>query len=364
MKTNKKIHIILGTKAQLIKMAPIMKKLQKKEIPYNFIFTGQHKETIDKLRENFSIKEPDITLYKGKDITGIGQMFLWILKMSWSTIWKKKEIFGETTKNDVLLTHGDTFSTVLGALIGKIARIKVGHVESGLRSFNIFSPFPEELNRIITFYLADYYYCPGEWAVNNLKKFKGEKINTEINTLYESLQLALKTETNTELKIPNEKFVVASIHRFENIFKKDQFRKILRILEELSKKIKILIILHPPTQKQLEKFGLIKQLKENPNIELRPRYDYINFIHLLNKSEFLITDGGSNQEEAFYMGKPCLLMRETTERQEGLNKNVVISKFNEKDILEFANNYNKYQIETLKNQNSPSEIIIKHINEI
>lgn len=342
-------------------MAPIMRKLQEKQIAYNFIFTGQHRETIDKLRENFSIKEPDITLYKGKDITSILKMFTWLLKMSWLTIWKKKNIFGKTNKNDIILTHGDTFSTVLGAIMGKIAKIKVGHVESGLRSFNIFDPFPEELNRIITFYLSDYYYCPGEWAVNNLKKFKGEKINTELNTLYEALQLALKSDQNSELKIPNEKFIIASIHRFENIFKKEKFKKILKILDELSKKTKILFILHPPTKKQLEKFDLIKQLTENPNIELRPRYDYIDFIHLLNKSEFLITDGGSNQEEAFYMGKPCLLMRETTERQEGLNKNVVISKFNSKNIVKFTSNYKKYKIKNLKNQNSPSEIIVKHI---
>src|SRR3990167_7948486 len=145
-----KIHIILGTRAQLIKMAPIMLILQDKKIPYNFIFTGQHKETIKDLRKDFGIKKPDIILHNGKDITGIFQATFWLTKMFFLVIFKKKKIFGEIKKNDILLTHGDTFSTILGAIMGKLAKIKVAHIESGLRSFNIFHPFPEEINRILT----------------------------------------------------------------------------------------------------------------------------------------------------------------------------------------------------------------------
>lgn len=353
-----KIHIVIGTKAQLIKMAPIMLELKKQKIPYNFIFTGQHQLTIDQLRKNFDIKKPDIILHKGKDITGIFQAVFWIFKILFKTFTQKTKILGKTKKNDILLTHGDTFSTILGALIGKIAKIKVAHIESGLRSFNLFSPFPEELNRLITFKLSDIFFCPGIWAKNNLKKYKGIKINTKYNTLFDALHLAIKNKV--KIAFPNKKYAIVSIHRFENIFKKEKFKNIIKLLNKISESQQLLFILHEPTKKQLKKFKF-NNLLNKKNIKICPRHDYFEFIKLINKSEFVITDGGSNQEECFYMGKPCLLMRETTERKEGLKKNVVISKFNEKVILNFVKNYKKYKIATDTNKNSPSKIIVNFL---
>jgi UDP-N-acetylglucosamine 2-epimerase (non-hydrolysing) len=358
---SKRIHIVIGTKAQLIKMAPIMVELENKKTPYNYIYTGQHRLTMNELQENFNIKKPDINLHEGKDITGIFQSVFWIIKICFKTLFKKEKILGKTTKNDILLTHGDTFSTVLGALIGKIARINVAHVESGLRSFKLFAPFPEEINRLITFRLSNIYFCAGEWAINNLKKYKGEKINTEFNTLYDSLQLAIKNSKKIQIKIPTSIYAVVSIHRFENIFNTKRLKEIVETLSEISKDIKLLFILHEPTKIRLEKTGLINNLKKNANIELRPRYDYFKFTKLLHFSKFVITDGGSNQEECFYLGKPCLLMREATERTEGLNKNVVLSNYDKKTILDFCKNYKNYKIEQSFFQISPSKIIVEEL---
>ncbi|MDX9970612.1 MAG: UDP-N-acetylglucosamine 2-epimerase [Candidatus Gracilibacteria bacterium] len=360
MTENKKIHIVIGTKAQLIKMAPIMVELEARKIPYNYIFTGQHNLTMDELRENFNIKAPDITLYKGKDITGVFQSMIWLFSICAKTIFKKKEILGKTDKSHILLTHGDTFSTILGALMGKIARIKVAHVESGLRSFHIFSPFPEEINRLLTFRLSDIYFCPGKWALNNIKKYKGEKIDTNYNTLFDSLQLALK-KTDTKIDLPKEDYAVVSLHRFENIFSPTRFEKIIELLIETSKTIKLLFILHEPTRLRLEKTGLIKRIKENKNIELRPRYDYFKFVKLIHNAKFIMTDGGSNQEECFYLGKPCLIMRETTERTEGLGKNALISKFDKEIIKNFSQNYKQFEIDPKKEIDSPTNIIVNRI---
>lgn len=344
-----KIHIILGTRAQLIKMAPVMRILQDEKINYNFIFTGQHRNTIDQIRQNFGIKKPDIILHKGKDITKIHQMFFWIIKI----LLKSKEFL---RKGDLLITHGDTFSTLLGAIMGKRAKCRVIHIESGLRSTKLFHPFPEEITRRLTFRLSDYYFCPGKWALKNLKKHKGEKINTYENTLYDSLQLILKK--SSKIPIPQKKYCICSIHRFENIFKKKRFKQIIKILEEIPKTLKILFILHPPTKRQLEKWHI-----DVKNIELRPRYDYTDFIRLLKHSEFIITDGGSNQEESYYLGKPCLLLRKTTERREGLGENVVISKYDLTTIKQFIRHYdqNRYQKNRLKINKSPSQIIVNKL---
>jgi len=356
------IHIILGTKAQLIKMAPVMNELKKRSMDYNFIFTGQHKETIKELIEVFKLKKPDYILYEGKDITKIPQMIIWAIQCLIHTFRNKKKIF--KNQKGIVLVHGDAFSVLLGAIMGKISGLKVGYIEAGLRSFNLFHPFPEEITRRIAPRFADFHFCPGDFAFNNSKKYKGIKINTELNTLYDSLKLVIENKNSIQVDIPQEKYCLVSIHRFENIFRKEQLLFILKILEEISKQIKILFILHKPTREKLENFGFYQKLKENPNIELRPRYDYFKFIKLLSKSEFIITDGGSNQEESYYLGKPCLLMRKTTERKEGLGENVVISKYDEKIINVFIKNYQKYKLDSLNFKISPSKIIVDYLEKL
>lgn len=357
------IHVILGTKAQLIKMAPVMYELQKRKIPYNFIFTGQHKETMKDLMSVFKLKKPDYILYKGKDITKISQMFIWFLKCFFKTLFKKREIF-KNDRTGLVVIHGDTFSTLLGALIGKITGHKVAHIESGLRSFNYFNPFPEEITRIMVFKFTNYYFCPGKWALNNLSNRKGVKINTKANTLYDSLQLAIRNLKGVKVKIPNEEYALVSLHRFENIYKKERFKEIIEILNNISKKIKLLFILHKPTKTNLRKFGFYNILEKNKNIELRPRYDYFKFIKLLNNSEFLISDGGSNQEESYYLGKPCLLLRYKTERKEGLGKNVCLSKFDKDKINYFIKNYKKFRTKYEGQKISPTKIIVNKLESL
>lgn len=355
------IHLVIGTKAQLVKMAPVMVELRRRNIDYNFIFTGQHHETMGSLRENFSLPDPDITLHNGKDITSIPKMFFWLIKILWRTFFDRKSIFLGDRKG-IVLVHGDTFSTLLGALMGKMARLKVGHVESGLRSFNYLHPFPEELTRVLTFYLADVYFCPGKKALQNLKKFNGDKVNTEFNTLIDSLYAAKENFKNIDIDIPKKPYCIVTIHRFENIFNKPVLEQNLKYVIETAKNIKTLFILHPITDKRLKLYALMEELENNPNIECRPRYDYFSFMKLVYNSEFLITDGGSNQEECWFMGKPCLLLRKVTERPEGLNENVVISEYSESKILQFINNYDEYKSKPLLGVKSPSAVIVNSIS--
>ncbi len=357
------LHIVIGTKAQFIKIAPLIVLLQKKGMDFNFIVTGQHHDSINELRENFGIRAPDVTLYAGKDITGLPDMFLWMLRILIKTFWHKDDIFKKHGVNDIVIVHGDTFSTLLGALMGKAAGKKVAHVESGLRSFNIFHPFPEELTRIIVFYLADVYFCPGKWAVDNLRKYKGKKIDTHVNTLYDSVVQAKQNLQNTYVEIPDTSYAVVSLHRFENIFNKTRFRLLIGYLKKIAKEMKLLFILHMPTRKQLEKHGLYNELAEIGGIELRPRYDYFQFIKLVMNCEFVITDGGSNQEETYYLGKPTILFRKTTERQEGLTSNITVSEYDWNIIDNFVKNYKNLAGEMLFVDITPSEIIIDNLRE-
>ena len=357
------IHIVLGTRAQLIKMAPVMRALQREDIPYNFIFTGQHQDTIEELRKSFKIKEPDVTLYRGQDIVSIASMIVWSIRILFKTLFTKKEIF-KNDREGIVIVHGDTISTLLGALMGKLSGLKVGHVESGLRSFKLFHPFPEELTRIATFALCDYFFCPGEWAVNNVKKYAGKKINTRMNTLFDSLQWAVQNLNQIGVTIPQERYCVISIHRYENVNTRNNLTHIIRTVEKIAERLRVLFVLHPITEKKLHSYGFYCRMQDNAHVELLPRYSYFQFIRLLHGSEFMVTDGGSNQEECSYLGKPCLLLRKATERQEGLDKNVCLSHMKDDIISNFINNYSQFSLPHLQEEVTPSSIIVRAIKEL
>ena len=354
------IHVIIGTKAQLIKMAPILKIFNERAIDYNYITTGQHRDTIDEILANFNIKQPDYSLYEGKDITSVVQMFFWGLRNIFHTLKHRKTIF-RNDRNGIVLVHGDTFSTLLGAVMGKIAGLKVAHVESGLRSFNLLHPFPEEITRILTFRLSDFMFCPGDWAVANLEKYSGEKINTGYNTLLDALQIALPVISHLDdVAIPDKPYGVVTLHRFENIRSHSALLRVIELVEQIAGKRHLVFILHKPTEIKLRKFGFYTRLENNPNIELRERYDYFRFIRLIIDADLVVSDGGSNQEECHYLGKPVILLRMATERHEGLGKNCVLSCYDSSIVSDFTDNLARYSYERLQPTDSPSAIIVEH----
>lgn len=352
------IYIILGTKAQLIKMAPVMRALRAAGISYRFISTGQHRETMKDILDNFELPGPDYRLYSGKDITSIPAMALWTVRILWITLWRRREVFGAEL-NGLVLVHGDTFSTLLGALMGRVAGYKVGHVESGLRSFDIFHPFPEELVRITTFRLSHVFFCPSPWALANVSCYRGDKIDTGGNTLADSLNHAIMDSSSDELDIPTEAFAVVTLHRFENLYSRPALERVVAIVERIARRRRLLFILHPPTEKKLRELGLYERLAALPQVEFRKRYDYFQFIKLLAAADFMVSDGGSNQEECFYLGKPILLLRRATERQEGLGENCVLSSYNLGIIDRFVDDWHTYQRPPHFPERSASNMIVE-----
>ena len=357
------IHIVIGTKAQLIKMAPVMRRLQERGIEYNYIATGQHQSTMDDIHANFGIRGPDVRLYSGPDITSIMSMAVFGARILWKALRQRATIF-RSDRNGIVLAHGDTVSTLLGALMGRLCGVKVGHVESGLRSFNLLAPFPEELTRLAVFRLSQYYFCPGDWAIENLKRYCGVKINTGANTLADALGYALPTDDKVPPGlIPENPFAVATLHRFENIRSPESMMRLIDAVLMVAEQHRLLFVLHAPTEIRLRRFGYYDRLAAHPNIDLRPRYDYFDFIRLILRSEFVVSDGGSNQEECHYLGKPLLLLREVTERLEGLDTNAVLSRFEPEAIRKFLRNYKELAKPPAQQQTSPTDIIIDACSE-
>lgn len=356
------IHFVIGTRAQLFKMAPIMLECESRGLEWRWVYAAQHKETFQKTLDFFGLPPADYTIVEwDTEAHTMGKMWYWFSRMLLQLPHSKRILAGYTGKKHIVLTHGDTTTTFLGALIGKLTGTHVMHVESGLRSFNLFNPFPEEINRLITFRLSDYYACPGDWALNNVKKFRGVKINTHENTQLDVLKYGLKNLDKATLELPKEKYVVLSTHRYENVFNEERFDKILKIAEEAAKKYKILMPQHPVTRTQLDKFGFRKRLEKNKAFVLLPRLEYENYLKAIKNAEFVMTDGGGNQEELYHLGKPTLILRDETERQEGLGKTAVISKLDLRVAEEFMAQYTKYKQKQQQPKLSPTSIIVDAI---
>jgi UDP-N-acetylglucosamine 2-epimerase (non-hydrolysing) len=358
------IHFIIGTRAQLIKTAPVMAECRKEGIPYNFIFLAQHRQTIYEIIELFGIKRPDRVLGDvGRDISSAGDLGLWAAKVLALGIRGRRSIFAGDT-GGIVLVHGDALPAIMGAALARAAGLKVGHIEAGLRSFDYRRPFPEELIRVLIWKLGltDFYFCPNEWALRNVESYPGIKIDTKCNTLIDSLRTALSFELPDEAEIvPREAYGIATLHRFETLSSRPRLQEVMNIIREVTRRIKLLFILHPPTLAVLKQNGFYGILEANPNIELRPRYDYFRFIRLLRGSRFVITDGGSNQEECFYLGHPCLLLRDATERMEGLGENAVLSGFDPAVIDHFVSNYDSFRREMPEVETRPSRAVIEAI---
>ncbi|PIR43596.1 UDP-N-acetylglucosamine 2-epimerase [candidate division WWE3 bacterium CG10_big_fil_rev_8_21_14_0_10_32_10] len=363
MKNEKnRYYFFVGTIAELIKVIPVIKKFKDNSVPFKIISTGQNIiQTSDTLK---LASNPEIDIILSNSLikqSALGLVIWWFKTFFIGTYILKKEFL--KNKNNYIIVHGDTVSTVMGALIGKIYKVKVVHIESGLRSFNLLNPFPEEIDRIIVSSLTDIHFCPNEWALINLKSKNGIKINTKYNTLVDSLHLALSHSDTPSFakKLGSKKYFMFVMHRQENLARASLVKSIISEIVEVSKTTHCVFVMHDLTKETLKNINILNSLEKNKNITLVGRQPYIHFMKLMSNCEFIITDGGSNQEESSYFGVPCLLLRTHTERIEGLNKNVVLSRNDPIIIHDFVLNYKKYRRKSVEAKNSPSTKIFTYL---
>lgn len=308
----KKIMIIFGTRPEAIKMCPLIIELRmRKEIKVCVCVTGQHKEMLTQVLECFQIK-PDYNLSIMKEKQSLFDVTTNILNLI-------KEVL-ETEKPDIVLVHGDTSTTFSSALACFYLQIPIGHVEAGLRTYDLYSPFPEEFNRQAVGIVAKYHFCPTEYAKENL--IKEGKNNKNIYVTGNTAIDALKTTVCKEYSNPildwcqGSRLIMLTAHRRENLGTPlvHMFRAIKRIVDEFSD-IKVLYPIHknPLVRETADAvFGIHNRIKIIEPLEV------IDFHNFLARSYLILTDSGGIQEEAPSLGKPVLVMRETTERPEGV----------------------------------------------
>ncbi|MFC4161774.1 UDP-N-acetylglucosamine 2-epimerase [Chitinimonas lacunae] len=354
------IYFFIGTTAELIKMMPVMRACARRGIEFQLLASGQNDIERSELLKYCEKQAPDLVLFRGQIKKSALGLLWWFVRTFCSAFWQLRPLFRRHRRGEaVLVVHGDTVSTVMGALLGRLHGLDVAHVEAGLRSFDYFHPFPEEIDRVITSRLATLHFCPNGWAVGNLQKRRGDKIDTGHNTLLDALALAqAEAEPSPRLApLRDEPYFVFVLHRQENLFDDQLVRDLVGRAIAQSRWMRCVFILHHLTEVHLRRLNLLEVLREQPNITLFERLPYIEFMQLLAGADHVVTDGGSNQEECYYLGKPCLVLRNVTERTEGLEHNVVLSRLDPAVIDAFLAEPGRYARPPIRVDERPSDII-------
>lgn len=307
-----KVMTVFGTRPEAIKMAPIVKELKsRKEIKCIVCVTAQHRQMLDQVLNVFDI-QPDYDL----DIMKQGQTLSDIT----SRVLVGLENVIKEERPDIILVHGDTTTTLAGAMAAFYNQVKIGHVEAGLRTWNIQSPFPEEANRQMVDCITDFYFAPTEKSKENL--LKEGKDETKIYVTGNSAIDALKTTVTKEYKneildwLGEDKLILLTAHRRENLGEpmRHMFRAIKRVIDE-NEGYKVIYPVHlNPLVRQVAD----EVFNGDEKVKLIEPLEVIDFHNFLNKSHIILTDSGGIQEEAPSLGKPVLVLRDTTERPEGI----------------------------------------------
>ena len=346
---------IFGTRPEAIKMAPLVKKMEEvEEIESIVCVTAQHREMLDMVLDLFEISTDfDLNIMKhGQTIADINISIL-----------KGLENVFEESKPDIVLVHGDTSTTFMGALASFYQKIKVGHVEAGLRSGNIYSPYPEEMNRRLTGVLSNLHFAPTLSNYNNLinEGVSKENIFVTGNTVIDALLQVIKEDyifdnpLLNKIDYENKKVIVMTCHRRENWG--EPMENIFRAIREIAEKHNEVEIIYPIHMNPSIRALANDMLEGINNLHLIEPLDYEPFANLLNKAYLIITDSGGIQEEAPALGKPILVLREETERPEaveagtvkvvGVNQERIVAEItdllkNKESYLRMANAVNPY----------------------
>jgi UDP-N-acetylglucosamine 2-epimerase (non-hydrolysing) len=305
-----KIAFIIGTRPEIIKMSPLIDEVDKRDIEYFLIHTGQHydQEMSDQFFSDLELSQPDYNIGVGSTTHG----------KQTAVMLEGIEAILSNEKPDIVLVEGDTNAVMAGALAAAKMHIALGHVESGLRSYD--KTMPEEINRVVADVCSSLFFVPTEESALNLI-FEGLNPNdifitgnTVVDAVFRNLKIAKKRSSFSDIHL-DKKFITLTLHRAENVDDEQRLNNIINALLEL-KGIDIVFPVHPRTVKNLQRYGLYDKLDKSEHVKLIKPVGYLDFLLLLSNTHLVITDSGGIQEEAITLNIPCITLRYNTERPE------------------------------------------------
>lgn len=362
------ISFILGTTAELIKIAPVYHAIAERGVTPKIWFTAQHVDEVADVLSDLRLPDPDVWLMpqdKAHNLETPAQVPGWaatVARTAWSRRAELRAKLTEDGRPPLVLVHGDTFTTPYGALIGKrILKSRVGHIEAGARSGSIMSPLPEELNRKIAAKIVDIHFAPTEHEVRNLRHARGVVVNTEANTAIDAMRLAI--DGQAEMDGLPEKFGLATLHRFELVSRAEKYRESLEILREQSQDMPVLYLAGAPERERIKALGL-ENLFDEKNFIIRPKLRYLKFLPLIARAQYVVTDSGGLQAECYYLGIPCAIHRERTETPQHLGETVVLTGMESGKLRDFLATYQNRRGESWMDKYHPSEIIVNTLAQL
>ena len=371
------IHVFVGTRAEYIKMSPLLWRLESAGLPYRLIDSGQHADRSESFRDELGLRAPDCAMGGTRSVDSVPAALWWA-----GTLGRKlarprrleRIVFGGHP--GICVVHGDTPTTLIGALMAKRAGLALAHVEAGLRTHRWLHPFPEEIVRAVVDRLADLLFAPSDAAAEELRKrrVRGRIITGSSNTVSDALRAALEpraagapttldmlggARSNSSPGRPRP--VVVTMHRVENLHRRRRRRALVHIITRLAQTTPVRWYVHEPTRRALRSAG--QAGLEASGVELVPMVPYAEFVRALARAPFAVTDGGSIQEECALLGVPVLLWRDRTDRADGLGENAILSRYDPAVVEAFLADPERCRRARRLPQSSPSQEILEVLAE-
>ena len=349
------IVIVFGTTGELIKLFPVIHALENHGIAPQLWCTAQQVEELPMAIESLGILTPVEWMTHGRggdSLRSKKDVLIWLVHVTLKFTARLRRI-RRTSRSGVFIVHGDTMTTAVAAFFGRLGGGRVVHIEAGMRSGDIRNPFPEELSRRFVAKVADINYAPGDIPVSNLNGCRGEVIDTKLNTVVDALRLAQTAGGNDN----RSGFGLVSLHRSELYEDREAFQRILETLASHARTHKLVFIDHPVTAERIRELGL-DDLLSSPNFERVEKLEYFDFISLLGRASYVVTDSGGLQQECEITGHPCVVHRAVTESTWKLDKNIVLSRLDCAVVERFLENPEKFRASDTGISISPTEVVI------
>jgi UDP-N-acetylglucosamine 2-epimerase (non-hydrolysing) len=362
------IAVVLGTTGELIKLSPLLLRLRDRGQPALVLTTAQQAGQLPDFFADFGLAAPDVWLahgHRGGDLQRVGHLPGWLAAVTTAVARRRGELRARLRADGrapVVIVHGDTMTTVLGALIARALGAPAMHIEAGMRSHDWRDPFPEELNRRLAARLVAVHCAPGEGAVANLRRegVRGRIVDTGENTVLDAIDLAEHRPSPIEL--PEEPFGLVSLHRHELIERPERFGAILDVLREHAGRERLLFVDHAVTASAIARHGLGRFFDDR--LRRVPRLRYFPFISLLRASRFLVTDSGGSQAECAFLGHPCLVHRAVTETSTGLDTCVVLSGLDLDAVRSFLADPNRLRAPAPRLAARPTDVVLAELERL
>ena len=356
------VAFMVGTTAEVIKVAPVMRALREEGVELQLWNTAWHVEGLRATLDDLGLGQPDehfIAPERQTSVHRTSQVPAWWVRIALHTVRHRRRLrrtLGSDGNPPLVVVHGDTFTTVLGALVGRFLGARIAHVEAGMRSGDLFNPLPEEINRKVAARLSHLHFAPTSREVDNLRRerVRGLVVDTGANTAIDALRMMMGAG-ETDLEVP-DRFGLVTLHRFELVRNGETFTETLKTLHDASRDFPLVMPAGDAERARIDELGLLELFDDR--FLLVPKQPYARFLPLLARASFVVTDSGGLQQECGFLGLPCAIHRTATESHHGLGANLLLTGMQRSELERFLADPERWRRPSELDRFHPTEVIV------